>query len=61
MIIIKDIQDALTMRKTLSGIARRAFIQEKSRTQIIIELLEICEDLEKNIEREERSIQEEAA
>ena len=61
MIIIKDIQDALTMRKTLSGIARRAFIQEKSRTQIIIELLDICEDLEKNIEREERIIQEEAA
>tara|TARA_B100001059_G_scaffold207109_1_gene218383 strand:+ start:530 stop:715 length:186 start_codon:yes stop_codon:yes gene_type:complete len=61
MIIIKDIQDALTMRKTLSGIARRAFIQEKSRTQLIIELLEVCEDLEKNIEREERSIQEEAA
>jgi len=61
MIIIRDIQDALTMRKTLSGIARRAFIQEKSRTQIIIELLDICEDLEKNIEREERSIQEEAA
>ncbi len=61
MIIIKDIQDAMTMRKTLSGIARRAFIQEKSRTQLIIELLEICEDLEKNIEREERIIQEEAA
>ena len=58
MIIVRDIQDAMTMKKKLSGLARRAFNQQKSRTQICIELLEICEDLEKNIEREERSMEE---
>ena len=61
MIIVRDIQDAMTMKKKLSSLARRAFNQQMARTQIIIELLDICEDLEKNVEREERSIQEEAA
>ena len=61
MIIVRDIHDAMTMKKKLSSLARRAFNQQMARTQIIIELLDICEDLEKNIEREERSIQEEAA
>ena len=61
MVIVRDIQDAMTMKKKLSSLARRAFNQQMARTQIIIELLDICEDLEKNIEREERSIQEEAA
>mgnify|MGYP003143248655 FL=1 len=55
MIIVRDIQDAMTMKKKLSSLARRAFNQKMARTQIIIELLDICEDLEKNVEREEKA------
>jgi len=55
MIIVRDIQDAMTMKKKLSSLARRAWNQKKTRTQICIELLDIVEDLEKNIEREERA------
>tara|TARA_B100000035_G_scaffold40157_1_gene30264 strand:+ start:237 stop:440 length:204 start_codon:yes stop_codon:yes gene_type:complete len=55
MIIVRDIHDAMTMKKKLSSLARRAFNQQMARTQIIIELLDICEDLEKNIEREEKA------
>jgi len=58
MIIVRDIQDAMTMKKKLSSLARRAFNQKKTRTQICIELLDIVEDLEKNIEREERELEE---
>ena len=56
MIIVKDIQDATTMKKKLVSLARRAWNQKKTRTQICIELMEIVEDLEKNIEREEREL-----
>ena len=55
MVIVRDIQDAMTMKKKLSSLARRAFNQQMARTQIIIELLDICEDLEKNVEREEKA------
>ena len=55
MIIVRDIHDAMTMKKKLSSLARRAFNQQMARTQIIIELLDICEDLEKNVEREEKA------
>ena len=48
----------MTMKKKLSSLARRAFNQKKTRTQICIELLDIVEDLEKNIEREERELEE---
>ena len=58
MIIVRDIQDAMTMKKKLSSLARRAFNQKKTRTQICIEILDIVEDLEKNIEREERELEE---
>ena len=58
MIIVRDIQDAMTMKKKLSSLARRAFNQKKTRTQICIELLDIVDDLEKNIEREERELEE---
>ena len=58
MVIVRDIQDAITMKKKLSSLARRAFNQKKSRTQICIELLDIVEDLEKNIEREEKALEE---
>ena len=58
MIIVRDIQDAMTMKKKLSSLARRAWNQKKTRTQICIELLDIVEDLEKNIEREEKEYEE---
>ena len=58
MIIVRDIQDAMTVKKKLSSLARRAWNQKKTRTQICIELLDIVEDLEKNIEREERELEE---
>ena len=58
MIIVRDIQDAMTMKKKLSSLARRAHNYQKTRTTIIIELFELCEELEKNIEREERNIEE---
>ena len=58
MIIVRDIQDAMTMKKKLSSLARRAWNQKKTRTQICIELLDIVDDLEKNIEREERELEE---
>jgi len=58
MIIVRDIQDAMTMKKKLSSLARRAFNQDKSNTQIVAEILDICEDLQKNIEREERQLEE---
>ena len=58
MIRVRDIQDAMTMKKKLSSLARRAWNQKKTRTQICIELLDIVEDLEKNIEREERQLEE---
>ena len=58
MIIVRDIQDAMTMKKKLSSLARRAFNQKKTRTQICIEILDIVDDLEKNIEREERELEE---
>ena len=57
MIIVRDIQDAMTMKKKLSSLARRAHNYKKTRTTIIIELFELCEELEKNIEREERNIE----
>ena len=57
MIIVRDIQDAMTMKKKLSSLARRAHNYQKTRTTIIIELFELCEELEKNIEREERNIE----
>jgi hypothetical protein len=57
MIIVRDIQDAMTMKKKLASLARRAHNYQKTRTTIIIELFELCEELEKNIEREEREMQ----
>ena len=61
MIIVKDIQDAMVMQKKLSSIARRALNFNKTRTQIVMELLDLCVELEENIEREESSMQAEAA
>lgn len=53
MIIVKDIQDAMTMKKKLWSIVRRSHTFGHSRTTVLIELLDIIDDLEKNIEREE--------
>ena len=58
MVIVKDIQDAMTMKKKLSSLARRAWNQKKTRTQICIEILDIVEDLQKNIDREEKRLEE---
>lgn len=57
MIIVKDIQDAMTMKKKLFGLARRAHNMQKTRTQIVLEILEICDDLEKNIERMDNEVE----
>ena len=58
MVIVRDIQDAMTMKQKLVSLARRAFNQDKSTTQIVAELLDLVEDLEKNIEREEKALEE---
>ena len=59
MIIVKDIQDAMTMKNKLMSLIRRSHNFGHSRATILIELLEIVEDLEKNIEREESLIEDE--
>jgi hypothetical protein len=56
MIIVKDIQDANTMKKKLMSIVRRSHKFGHSRATILIELLEVVEDLEKNIDREETAM-----
>lgn len=53
MIIVKDIQDAMTMKKTLSSLVRRSVNFNKDKKDILIELMLLCEELDKNIEREE--------
>ena len=59
MIIVKDIQDAMTVKKKLMSIVRRSHNFGYSRATVLIELLEIVEDLEKNIECEESLIEDE--
>jgi len=56
MIIVKDIQDAMTMKKKLMSIVRRSHQFGHSRTTVLIELLDIIDDLERNIEREENAM-----
>lgn len=53
MIIVRDIQDAMTMKKKLSSLVRRSVNQSKAQKDILVELMMIIEDLDKNIEREE--------
>ena len=60
MMIVRDINDATTMKNKLFSLARRAHNMQKTRTQIVLEILDICDDLEKNIQREESLIEEEA-
>ena len=56
MIIVKDIQDAMTMKNKLMSIVRRSHKFGHSRTTVLIELLDIIDDLERNIEREENAM-----
>lgn len=63
MIIVKDIQDAETVKKTLKSLVRRSVNFNKSKKDILVELMLLVEELDKNIEREEAAmiIEEEAA
>jgi len=56
MIIVRDIQDANTVKKKLMSIVRRAHKFGHSRTTVLIDLLDIIDDLERNIEREEEAM-----
>tara|TARA_A200000159_G_C7148223_1_gene266052 strand:- start:69 stop:293 length:225 start_codon:yes stop_codon:yes gene_type:complete len=51
MIIVSDIQDAMMMKKKLMSVVRRSHKFGHSRATVLIELLDIIEDLDKNIER----------
>lgn len=53
MIIVKDIQDAMTMKKNLSSLVRRSVNFNKDKKDILVELMLLVEELDKNIEREE--------
>ena len=57
MVIVRDIQDAMTMKKKLSSLVRRSVNQDKSQKDILVELMMLIEDLDKNIEREERQLE----
>lgn len=59
MMIVRDINDAMTMRNKLMSLVRRSHNFGHSRATMIIELCQIVEDLEKNIEREEALMLEE--
>lgn len=61
MIIVKDIQDATTMKKTLSSLVRRSVNFNKDKKDILIELMLLVEELDKNIEREENAMYDEIA
>ena len=56
MSIVKDIQDANTMKKKLVSIVRRSHKFGHSRATVLIGLLDIIDDLERNIEREENAM-----
>ena len=56
MIIVKDIQDATTIKNKLMSLVRRSHKFGHSRTTVLIELLDIIDDLEKNIDREENAM-----
>jgi hypothetical protein len=53
MIIVKDIQDAMTMKKKLSSLVRRSVNFNKDKKDILIELMLLIEELDRNVEREE--------
>jgi hypothetical protein len=51
MIIVHDVEDAVTMKNKLSSLIRRSVNSSKSNKDILIELMFLVEDLDKNIER----------
>lgn len=57
MIIVNDIQDAITMQKKLMSIVRRSHNFGHSRTTVLIELLDICDDLMDNVKRIESEME----
>ena len=56
MIIVKDIQDATTVKKALKSLVRRSVNFNKSKEDILVELMLFVEELDKNIDREESSM-----
>lgn len=56
MIIVRDIQDALTMKKKLSSLVRRSVNFNKDKKDILVELMLLVEELDKNVEREELAL-----
>ena len=60
MIIVKDIQDALTMKKKLSSLVRRSVNFNKDKKDILVELMLLVEELDKNVEREESLMEDRA-
>lgn len=59
MIIVNDIQDALTMEKKLTSILRRSDVFGHKRVDILCEIAQVVEDLGKNINRIEKDMLEE--
>jgi len=57
MVIVRDIQDAITIKRKLSSLVRRSVNQSKAQKDILVELMMLIEDLEKNIEREEKALE----
>lgn len=51
MMIVNDIQDAVTIKKVLSSLVCRSVNGGKNERDILTELLFMIEDLEKNIDR----------
>ena len=51
MIIVNDIQDATMMKNKLSSIIRRSVNNNKTSKDILVELMFLVEDLDKNIDR----------
>ena len=56
MIIVKDIQDAITLRKSIKSLVRRSVAFNKSKEDILIELMMMVEDLDKNVEKLEEAM-----
>lgn len=57
MIMIRDIQDALTVEELIQGVIRRA--EDCSKEHVLIELDMICTTLQKNVTRIESEMEKE--
>ena len=57
MIIVRDIQDALTMEEIIQGVIRRS--KDCSKEHLLIELDMICTTLNRNVARMESEIEKE--